>query len=94
MVQSDTMTITGDQGFYDGDTRTARMTGNVVMRDPRMTLTTPALDYDLNRKTAYYSTGGHLTDPQNTLDSQQGYYNTKSKVFIFRATCSLHDQRY
>ena len=42
VVQSDTMTITGDHGFYDGDQRTARMTGNVVMRDPRMTLTTPS----------------------------------------------------
>ncbi|MBF9236716.1 LPS export ABC transporter periplasmic protein LptC [Hymenobacter sp. BT683] len=83
VLQSDTMTITGDRGFYDGDKRTARMTGNVVMRDTRMTLTTPSLVYDLNRKTASYTETGHLTDPQNTLDSQQGFYDTNSKVFVF-----------
>lgn len=89
VVQSDTMTITGDHGFYDGAQRTARMTGNVVMRDPRMTLTTPSLDYDLNRKTAAYTETGHLTDPQNTLDSQQGFYDTNTKVFVFKRNVHL-----
>ncbi len=89
VVQSDTVTITGDKGFYDGDKRTARMLGNVVMRDPRMTLTTPTLDYDLNRKTASYNETGHLTDPQNTLDSQQGVYDTNSKVFVFKRNVHL-----
>ncbi|MDB5233915.1 MAG: hypothetical protein JWR44_908 [Hymenobacter sp.] len=89
VLQSDTMTITGDRGFYNGDKRTARMTGNVVMRDPRMTLTTPSLDYDLNRKTASYTETGHLTDPQNTLDSQQGFYDTNSKVFVFKRNVHL-----
>ena len=89
VVQSDTMTITGDHGFYDGALRTARMTGNVVMRDPRMTLTTPSLDYDLNHKTASYTETGHLTDPQNTLDSQQGFYDTNTKVFIFKQNVHL-----
>ncbi|MDJ0365445.1 OstA-like protein [Hymenobacter sp. H14-R3] len=90
IVQSDTMTITGDHGFYDGNKRTARMTGKqVVMHDPRMTLTTTALDYDLNRKTAFYTVGGHLVDPKNTLDSQQGFYDTNSKVFVFKRDVHL-----
>ena len=89
VLQNDTVTITGDKGFYDGDKRTARMLGNVVMRDPRMTLTTPTLDYDLNRKTASYNETGHLTDPQNTLDSQQGFYDTTSKVFVFKRNVHL-----
>ncbi|TGE07995.1 OstA-like protein [Hymenobacter fodinae] len=89
IIQNDTITITGDRGFYDGDTRKARMTGNVTLRDPRMTLTTQLLDYDLNRNLAYYSTGGHLQDPENTLDSQFGYYNTASKVFSFKRDVKL-----
>jgi len=84
IIQNDTINITGDRGTYDGDTRKARITGNVVMRDPRMTLTTALLDYDLNNNLAYYNTGGHITDPENTLDSQFGYYNTTSKIFSFR----------
>ncbi|WP_191906316.1 OstA-like protein [Hymenobacter baengnokdamensis] len=90
IVQSDTMTITGDHGFYDGNKRTARMTGQVVtMHDPRMTLTTTALDYDLTRKTAFYTVGGHIVDPKNTLDSQQGFYDTNSKVFVFKRDVHL-----
>ena len=89
IVQNDTVTINGDHGFYDGDRRTARMTGSVVMHDPRMTLTTTVLDYNLANQTAYYTTGGHLTDPQNTLDSQQGYYDTRSKVFVFKRDVHL-----
>ncbi|MCB2408448.1 OstA-like protein [Hymenobacter lucidus] len=89
IIQNDTITITGDRATYDGDTRKARMTGNVVMRDPRMTLTTTVLDYDLSRNLAYYSTGGHLVDPENTLDSQYGYYNTTSKVFSFKRNVKL-----
>jgi lipopolysaccharide export system protein LptA len=89
IIQNDTITITGDRGTYDGDTRKARMTGNVTMRDPRMTLTTQLLDYDLNNNLAYYSTGGHLQDPENTLDSQFGYYNTQSKVFSFKRNVKL-----
>ncbi|WP_400191975.1 OstA-like protein [Hymenobacter sp. B81] len=94
MVQNDTVTITGDRGFYDGDTRRARITGNVVLRDPRITLTTQALDYDLTRKVAYYSTGGHITDPENVLDSQKGYYNTQTQVFSFRTNVKLVTKDY
>ena len=89
IVQSDTLTITGDRGYYNGAQRLARMTGNVVMRDPRMTLTTAALDYDLTRRTAFYTVGGHLVDPKNTLDSQQGFYDTNSKVFVFKRDVHL-----
>ncbi|MFD2786787.1 OstA-like protein [Hymenobacter rubripertinctus] len=89
IVQNDTITITGDRGTYDGDTRKARMVGNVTLRDPRMTLTTQVLDYDLTTSLAYYSTGGHLQDPENTLDSQLGYYNTVSKVFSFKRNVKL-----
>jgi len=90
IVQSDTLTITGDHGYYNGNQRLARMTGqSVVMRDPRMTLTTTALDYDLTRKTAFYTVGGHLVDPKNTLDSQQGFYDTNSKIFVFKRDVHL-----
>ena len=90
IVQNDTLTITGDHGYYNGNKRTARITGQqVVMHDPRMTLTTTALDYDLTRKTAFYTVGGHIVDPKNTLDSQQGFYDTNSKVFVFKRDVHL-----
>ena len=53
------------------------MTGNVVMRDPRMTLTTPSLDYDLNRKTASYTKPA--TSPTRKIPS------TASRAFTIRS---------
>ncbi len=98
LVQADTLTITGQRLNYDGDGRKARMLGAppqpVVMRDPRMTLTTDALDYDLNRKVAYYTTGGHLEDPQNQLDSRRGAYDTQTKTFGFRGNVRLRNPDY
>lgn len=95
LVQGDTVTITGNHLTYDGDARTARMVGTpVTMHDPRMTLTTDILDYDLNRKQAYYTTGGHLQDPQNQLDSREGVYDTQSRAFRFRRNVVLRNPDY
>ncbi len=95
LVQADTITITGRRLDYDGDARTARMLGEPVrMVDPRMTLTTDILDYDLNRKVAYYTTGGHLQDPQNQLDSRRGSYSTEAKTFGFRGDVVLKNPDY
>ncbi len=59
-----------------------------------MTLTTDVLDYDLDRKVAYYTTGGHLEDPQNQLDSRRGAYDTQAKTFGFRGNVRLRNPDY
>ncbi|MBB6610863.1 LPS export ABC transporter periplasmic protein LptC [Pontibacter sp. Tf4] len=94
MVQGDTLTITGDQAHYDGIKRTARMTGNVVMRDPSMTLTTPSLDYDLNTKIATYTEGGVIVDPENRLESRRGSYNTNTKELNFQQNVKVRTADY
>ncbi|MBF9252080.1 LPS export ABC transporter periplasmic protein LptC [Pontibacter sp. 172403-2] len=92
--QADTVTMTGNQGTYNGTTRTARMTGNVVMKDPRMTLTTPSLDYDMNTRTAVYTEGGTIVDPENRLQSQRGSYNTATKMFTFQQDVKVFTKDY
>ncbi|WMJ71611.1 OstA-like protein [Cytophagaceae bacterium ABcell3] len=82
--QRDTVQLTGDKLFYDGNTRKARVRDNVTLRDPQMTLTTDKLDYDLNTKIAYYMEGGHIVDGPTTLKSKKGHYNTNTKLFRFR----------
>ncbi|MCC9138075.1 OstA-like protein [Pontibacter silvestris] len=94
IVQADTVTMTGDHALYDGATRTATMTGNVVMKDPRMTLTTPSLDYDLNTKTAYYTEGGTIVDPENRLQSRKGVYETQTKMFTFEQDVKVTTKDY
>ena len=92
--QADSVTITGNHAMYDGNKRTAKMTGNVFMRDPRMTLTTPSLDYDMNTKTAVYTEGGVIVDPENRLESRRGSYDLNAQLYTFQQNVKVTTKDY
>ncbi len=91
---SDTVSIYGDQLDYSGNTRQAELTGNVVMEDPQMTLTTEAMRYDLNSNTANYYTGGHIREAENELTSTWGFYYADEKRFFFKEEVVLTNPQY
>ncbi len=84
LIDADSTTAVGDSLFYDGNTRIARLRGNVVLRDKDKTVTTNRLDYNLATKIANYSGGGMVQDDSSRLTSRIGYYNTITKVANFR----------
>ncbi len=84
VLEGDTITITGKHLLYNGNTKVAQMTGDVVYKDPSMTLYTDALLYDMAAKMAIYTTGGRIVDATNTLTSKNGYYNTDIKFVSFK----------
>ncbi|GHA75802.1 hypothetical protein GCM10007389_32160 [Pontibacter akesuensis] len=94
ITQADTVTITGNHAMYNGNTRTAAIDGNVIMRDPRMTLNTPSLLYNLETKTATYTEGGTIVDPENRLQSRRGSYNTTTKIFDFQQDVNVTTADY
>lgn len=83
--QGDTLHVQADHALYNGNDRTARLEGNVLMRNSDMELTTPALDYDLRNRRAVYSAGGRIVSRtgNNILTSDQGTYHTNARRFIF-----------
>ncbi|HEY0976353.1 MAG TPA: OstA-like protein [Flavobacteriales bacterium] len=85
ILHADTLTITGDRLDYDGNQRTATITGNVRLDDPSMSMTTDALSYDLASRTARYSTGAVITGKRdtNTLTSRAGSYFAGAHRFVF-----------
>ncbi len=93
IVQGDTLTLTGDSLSYDGATRMAKVRGErVVMQDPKMTLTTQHLNFDMGQDLAYYFDGGTIVDESSTLTSEQGYYQTDSKYLFFKENVVLVGQ--
>ncbi|MCS6967311.1 MAG: OstA-like protein [Cytophagales bacterium] len=84
LIDADSTTATGDSLFYDGNTRIARLRGNVVLKDREKTVTTNRLDYNLATKIAVYTGGGMVQDDSSRLTSRVGYYNTITKVATFR----------
>ncbi len=91
---SDTVTIYGDELFYDGNRRWVEMTGNVRMVEPDMTLYTEYLEYDLDQNTANYFDGGRIVDKENELLSLWGFYYADDKEFFFKDEVVLINPEY
>lgn len=95
IVQGDTLTVTGDSLFYDGNTRFAKVLGRkVVLTDSKVKLTTRIIEYDMPRNRAYYPVWGVIVQDSSTLTSQKGYYNTRSKVFNYKENVRIENPKY
>lgn len=95
IVQGDTLTVTGDSLFYDGNTRFAKVLGKkVVLTDSKVKLTTRIIEYDMSRNRAYYPVWGVIVQDSSTLTSQKGYYNTRSKVFNYKENVRIENPKY
>lgn len=79
--QGDTITQTSDYVDYDANTEQALSWGNVVLKDPEMTLTTDTLHFDRLNQKLYYRTFATIKDKTNTLKSKIGNYYLKNKKF-------------
>src|ERR1035437_1486869 len=92
----DSLTLTGDQIDYAGDTRIAKVTGKIVkLVDKTTTLTTDLLFYNRITNAAYYETGGVVTSKDdNRLTSKKGYYYTDKKEYVFFENVVLKNKRY
>ena len=95
VVQGDTLTVTGDTLLYYGDTRLAIVSGRkAVLTDDQRTLTSKRLEYDMANGLAYYRVPGRTVDSANVLTSNEGIYNTRSKVFDYYGDVKLVNEKY
>ncbi len=92
--QGDSLTITGANAKYDGNTKAGLIEGNVVCIEKDMTLTTQALNFDVKNSIASYVTGGTIVSKENTLTSKHGYYHSPSKTVSFRYDVKLVNPEY
>ena len=83
--EGDSLIMTGDSLFYDGNLKLARVRGRVRIDDKASILTTPFLDYYRETSMAHYYGGGVIdSEKEKThLISKIGYYYSESKLFHF-----------
>ncbi len=81
MNQGDTVIQTSNFADYDGNKNIARSWGNVVLKDPSMTLTTEKLYFNREKQHLYYNESGTIKDSTNILVSQIGNYYLATKKF-------------
>jgi lipopolysaccharide export system protein LptA len=81
---SDTLNIFGDSLKYNGNTKIARIRGNVKLVDNETILTTDTLVFDRNTQIAQYDNWGKIVEGKNVLVSKHGYYYTAKKEFFYK----------
>jgi len=88
MVQGDTLSLTSDFGYYDGNDKTLEAKTftpgkQVVLRNRTTTLYTDTLHFDRLDNVGYYNEWGKLVDKSTTLTSVHGEYHTDTKDAFF-----------
>jgi lipopolysaccharide export system protein LptA len=84
IYQNDTIHITGDVVYYDGNLKIAEIMGKVVtMEDGKTTLITDYLVLERIPNIARYTTSATIYDQKDTLTSIFGTYFLNDKIFHF-----------
>ena len=92
--KGDSLTITGANAKYDGNTKLGLIEGDVTCIEKDMTLTTAVLNFDSKNSMSSYQTGGKIVSKENTLTSKHGYYHSPSKTVSFRYDVRLVNPQY
>lgn len=87
--QGDTITQTSDYVDYDGNTKHALSYGNVIVKDPKMTLVTDTLNFDRINQKLFYKHFAIIKDETNTLKSKVGHYYLNDKKFTATTTVTV-----
>ena len=94
LVTPDGNRITSNEMEYDGNTQRGIARGNVVLTDPKQTISTDVLYYDRVKNTAYFNSGGTINDGKNTMWSQTATYFVDSKTNEFTGNYTINNDQY
>jgi lipopolysaccharide export system protein LptA len=94
IIQGDTLHLYGDKMYYNGDLRLARFVNNVKLIDKSITLTTEAMDFDLNSNIGYYNHNGKIVDTTNVLTSIIGRYYSNDNMLFFKDSVVLTNKDF
>lgn len=94
VVQADTLTLTGERAYYNGNTRLAKVWNEVRLVNKEATLETDTLYYDRTFGIAWYTGGGTLVQEGQELTSMRGRFMTDQDVFYFMDSVHITNPDY
>lgn len=95
--QGDTLNLYGDFLYYDGNSKLATVTGEVVrLESPDFTLVTDRLLYDRANNIATYKTGAVIEskNDSNVLESVRGDFYSNQSLFLFKKNVVLTNPEF
>ncbi len=90
----DSVHLYGDLLKYNGDTKKALITKNVLLNKGDMQLTTDELNYDISTSEAYYLTSARIINTDNILTSNQGYFFGKTNDLTLKKNVVLTNPQF
>ena len=93
MQQGDTLRLTSDYAYYNGDDQLAQARYNVILKHRKSTLYCDSLDYDRMYSFGNFFEGGKLVDGTAVLTSDWGEYHTDTKQAMFYYDVRLRDKK-
>ena len=94
MRQGDTLSLTSDYAFYDGDNQMAEARHNVLLRHRGTKLYTDSLNYDRLYNIGYFFEGGKMVDRNNVLVSDWGEYDTETRKAVVNYNVNLRNPKF
>jgi hypothetical protein len=92
--QGDTVNMRSKYGEYNGNTSFAFAAGDVVLTEPKTTLSTDTLYFDRIKQQAYYRSGGTVRDTASVLTSRIGRYFAETKKYQFLSKVKIVNPKY
>jgi lipopolysaccharide export system protein LptA len=94
IIQGDTLNLYGDRIKYEGNSKIAKVNGNVKLVNKSITLTTDELVFDLRTNIGNYHTWGKIVDTANVLVSKIGRYYSNEDLFFFKDSVKVTNKDF
>ncbi len=95
LINKNTTFVYGDRADYDGDRNEARVYSDLIkVVDDDATLYTYSFVYNTRTNIGEFSGGGILTDGENRLESQRGYYFGDDKLVASVDDVQMRNEEY
>lgn len=94
IAQGDTITMRSKYAEYNGNTKFAFASGNVIFKNPSTELKTDTLYFDRIKQQSFYRSGGTLKDTASTITSRIGRYFAKTKKYQFLSNVIVKNPKY
>ena len=94
VTQGDSIRMNSRYAEYNGNTKFAFASGDVVMKNPQTTLKTDTLYFDRIKQQAFYRSGGTVIDTASTLTSRVGRYYAEQKKYQFISNVKVDNPKY
>jgi lipopolysaccharide export system protein LptA len=94
ILQADSTTVFSDSLFYNADSARAVLNGRVLLLHQGKQLRTSVMEYQVDKKIAYYENSAQVFQDSTILRSKRGIYKLKDDIIYFKEHVTIVDSSF